>query len=266
MHPILFKIGSFEIRSFAVMMVLAVLAGLWMARSRAKRYGIEQQLLWDVGFWAVIAGILGARIVFIVQDWDYYSRHRDQLLSFKFEGLTSFGAVLFGLTAVLIWARVKRVPILPLLDMFGPPFLLSSAIGRVGCLLNGCCYGVHTDLPIGVNMGSVAGNPHHPAQIYESAMLLAGMAFVLFAEGRSLRSGCVIALSMVVYGSSRFIYEFWRAGTEAEVRSGLASSTYWNGLPITQAHATALAILVIGLVMFIICARRPAANGATMPA
>jgi phosphatidylglycerol:prolipoprotein diacylglycerol transferase len=249
MHPVLFRIGSFEVPSFGVMMVLAFLAGMGLATARAARYGVTKQQVQDASFWALLAGIFGARIVFIVQELPYYLKHPDQLLTLQFRGLTSFGGLIFGALAVVWWCRKQRVPVLNMLDVAAPGFLIGHIIGRFGCLLNGCCFGgaCPPDLPWGI---TVAGSTHlhHPAQVYDAGMNLMVLAGLLLIESRgALFVGQLTGLTLMLHGVTRFIYEFWRAGSLEQVARNEASSTYWGSLPITQAQAFALVLVVIGL-------------------
>jgi len=254
MYPILFKIGNFPIHTYGVILVVAFLVALAYARTRAPRYGISPAKLSDMSFLMLVAGVLGARILFFVQeppkDWHEY-------FSIQFAGLTSFGGLIGGAIVVLWWARRNKTPIKPILDVLGPPLLVGWAIGRVGCLMNGCCYGgvCPPSVPWAIH---VAGSSllFHPAQIYDSLMNLAGLGIVLMIEKRGLVLGQVFALSLAANGLSRFIYEFWRAGTPAQVDAGLASSTYWGSLPITQAQAAAGAIVLFGAVLFVMFARQ----------
>src|SRR4051812_5473146 len=133
MYPVLFQIGSFKVHSYGVVLIIGFLVGLFIARKRAPRYGINPNKLSDVAFIALIAGVLGARILFLIQeppkDWHEY-------FSPEFAGLTSFGGLIGGALVMALWARKNKISMRALLDVFGPPLLVAHAIGRVGCLLN----------------------------------------------------------------------------------------------------------------------------------
>jgi phosphatidylglycerol:prolipoprotein diacylglycerol transferase len=256
MRPILFHVFGYPVHSFGVMLVLAFLAGLAIIRQRAKKYGLDGSKLVDGALIALVFGILGARLVFILQELPYYTAHPAEILSPQFAGITSFGGIAFGLAALLIWARRQHVNGLALLDVAGPAFLIAHAIGRIGCLLNGCCYGgVCSDsLPWKIH---VEGNPawHHPAQIYDSLMNVAAFFLVLSLEKKNRTLGQTFALAMALHGLTRFIYEFWRGGTDEEVARGFASSTYWFG-HITQAQVAAAVLALGGVVMYFLLDKR----------
>lgn len=238
MYPILFKIGSFPIHTFGVMMIIAFMAGLWLTSKRAPKFGLTSGFVGDAAIGTLFAGILGARVLFILQELPYYLAHKDQLLSIQFQGLTSYGGILFGAVYVAIYAKRKGVDLLRIFDLFGPGLLLGHVFGRIGCLMNGCCYGPIAPLgfPFGVSVeGDLA--KHVPAQAYDSLMTLAGLLLLLSLERLGFRRGQTFGATLVVYGISRFIYEIWRAGV---------SSTYIKGLPITEAQLVAIVLVVVG--------------------
>ncbi|MBL8048880.1 MAG: prolipoprotein diacylglyceryl transferase [Chthonomonas sp.] len=255
MLPVLFNIGPVPIRSFGLLMVVAFFVGLQMAASRAKRYDIDKQKVWDLGLWLILCGALGARILFIAQEWKHFSQHTDELFSLQFSGLTSFGGLIGGVLALVIYCRRHKISTRTMLDIFAPALLVSHAIGRVGCLLNGCCHGGPTTEWFGVHQDNLAGL-FVPAQLADSAMvLLAWGALRLWENKRQLGPGQAFAFAIIGYNLSRFLFEFFRAGS---------SSTYWGGLPITQAQGLALAMAILGGILYAAWSRR--ATGASSPA
>ena len=264
MKPILFTFkqfhiggtafGPIQIHSFSVMLIIAFLAALWLARRRAPRYGFEPGKISDASMIALFAGVIGARIVFILQELPYYLKHKDQLFSLQFQGLTSFGGLLFGFAAYAIFAWRQKRALREVLDVVAPSALVGHAIGRIGCLLNGCCYGVVTNSGFGVHIDD-SSTLHVPAQLFDSVMTFAAVGILLWIERRGLRKGQSFSLFLILYGVTRFIYEFWRAGTVEQVNSGFASSTYWGSLPITQAQAVAALMILGGAVMYFVLQR-----------
>lgn len=253
MHPILFHVGSFPIRSYGVMILIGFVTGLWLVRRRAASFGIDVQKVTDLSFYLLIAGILGARILFILQELPHYSKHLDEVFSLKFEGLTSFGGLIGGAAFAVVWGIRNKVKLSYLTDLLAPGFMLAHVFGRVGCFLNGCCYGGVCDaqLPWATHFPDAPGL-HHPAQLYDSLMNLVGVGLILLYERRGFRPGQGVGMFFILHGLTRFIYEFWRAGTDDQVRQGLASSTYWGSLPITQAQGVALAFVALGIVFWLL--------------
>lgn len=239
MHPTLFQIGSFKLASFGVMMVVAFLASLWLATKRAPKFGIDPKKLSDVAFWAILAGIFGARLFFIIQDIPYYTKHLNELFSIQFQGLTSFGGFIVGGLVAAYVCKKKGIPVLGFLDLVTPAFLLGHAIGRIGCLLNGCCHGrpATSAFPFTVYSSEI-DKYCVPAQIYDSAMNVGALFLLLWLEKRAPRQGYTLGMGLVLHGLTRFIYEFFRAGS---------SSTTIGNLPITDGHVMALVIMIVGV-------------------
>jgi phosphatidylglycerol:prolipoprotein diacylglycerol transferase len=244
MHPILFYVGKFPVHSFGVMMIVAFFACLWFLRKRAPKFGIDPEKITDAAIPTLLLGILGARITFILLDLDYYLHHRSEMFSIEFQGLTSFGGVLFGLIFMVFWARKAKYSLMSVLDLGIAPLLLGQAIGRVGCLLNGCCYGgvCPPGTPWGIHVDQLA-DLHHPAQIYESLMDLGGLFILLQMEKRGLNRGQSFGAGLALYGIARFIYEFWRIGS---------TSTKLAFLPISDAQLVAFAMILAGTVTCLI--------------
>jgi len=198
MLPILFTIpkfhlgsytlGPFPIHSYGVMLVVAFLAAMWLIKRRSGRYGVNPEKIVDMGYWGLIAGVLGARIVYLLQELPYYLKHTNELFSLQFSGLTSFGGEIFAVVAIIFWARKSKYKIVKILDLAAPGYALGYAIGRVGCFLNGCCYGgvCSPNLPWGVHFADSRGGPHHPAQLYDALMNVGVMAILLTVEKRKL--------------------------------------------------------------------------------
>ncbi|MBL8064600.1 MAG: prolipoprotein diacylglyceryl transferase [Chthonomonadaceae bacterium] len=255
MLPVFFNLGPIPVRSYGVLLVIGVLVALAIAKRRAPLFGISPEKVWESSMWLVLPGVLGARVTYVVQHIDYYRVHQDQLWSLRFEGLTSFGGILFGFIGFLVWRKLSKVSTLGFLDTVGVPILVAQAIGRIGCLTNGCCYGRPTHDWYGVVQGSLP-DKHVPAQLIDFAgMLLGALAVTLIERRKTLRPGASFGWSFVAYGISRFIYEIFRAGTADEFAQGIASSAYIKGTMVTSAQVASLAFSLIGL-LFIIISRR----------
>jgi len=255
MRPILFHVFGFPIHSYGVMLLIAFFVAVWIARRRAPRFGLTPQHVYDAAFWALILGVLGARVLFIVQEWKYYSTHTHELLSWQFAGLTSFGGVIFGILGLYLYSRKAKISFMRVMDVLAAPFLIAHAIGRVGCLLNGCCYGGACDLPWGIHVEGHVGL-FHPAQMYDSLMNVAAFGILLWRERKTIAYGRSISLCLMLHGTARFIYEFWRAGSDEQVREGLATSTYMGSLPITDAQVAALALVLAGALILVYARHR----------
>jgi phosphatidylglycerol:prolipoprotein diacylglycerol transferase len=253
MLPELFRIGSFPIRSFGVMLLLGFVLGLWLALRRAPKYGIDKDSLSTMSVWAVIMGVIGARVFWVLQEWDYYSKNPSSILHLTEGGMTSYGGIAFGLATVLIWCKRTGVRFANVFDLLAAPALVMHAVGRIGCFLNGCCYGSPCDLPWAVTVHPDSGPIYfgHPAQLYDTLMSMAAAGFLLWLERRTFairRPGIYGALFFVLYGASRFVYEIYR--------SGFSSASTW-GVPLTDAQVMAVAMVLGGGAWFLTLHRKP---------
>jgi phosphatidylglycerol:prolipoprotein diacylglycerol transferase len=138
-NPVAFAIGTFEVRWYGIMVLLGVVATIVISLREAKRVGFPSDHIYNVALWAIISGILVSRLFHVIDRWDYYWAHPEELLNFA--GLTIYGAVIGALLAIAIYGWVKKISFWKLGDIIAPGAILGQAIGRVGCLLNGCCYG-----------------------------------------------------------------------------------------------------------------------------
>jgi phosphatidylglycerol:prolipoprotein diacylglycerol transferase len=141
------------IRGYGVMLLLAVASGLGLALLRARRLNMATDTILALAFWLFCGGILGARAFYVIQKWDEFRRPSLgetlwKIVQFTEGGLVVFGALMGALFALVLFARLRRLPILPLGDLVLPSFLVGQSLGRIGCLLNGCCFGGVCELPL----------------------------------------------------------------------------------------------------------------------
>lgn len=162
--PQILEKDGLAIRGYGVMVMLGVVAGVAIAAHRAARLGLDPDIIYSLAFWMFLAGIAGARLFYIVQKRDQF-HSLGQILNFTQGGLVVYGSVIGGLAAGFWFAHRRRLPILALADLIAPSMLVGLAIGRLGCLLNGCCYGgvCSPDWPLG--LAFPAGSPPYLSQL-----------------------------------------------------------------------------------------------------
>ena len=183
--PLLCEPRGLPIRGYGAMMLLAVLSGMGLAAYRARRVGIDPEMIFALTFWLIVPGIVGARAVYVAeywseQYWPVYTENGLNALIFAIVnvaggGLVVYGAffgAMFGLG--LFWRR-HRIPLLATADLIAPGMLLGLALGRVGCLLNGCCYGGPCDLPWKVTFPW--NSPVHQHEVSHWATDVLGLKF-----------------------------------------------------------------------------------------
>jgi phosphatidylglycerol:prolipoprotein diacylglycerol transferase len=214
-NPIAFCIGVFEVRWYGIMVVLAVVAVIVISLLEARRVGLDEEHIYSVGLWAIIGGVIVSRLLHVIDKWDYYMANPVQIVGF--EGLTVYGAVLGALLAILIYCWVKKISFWLIGDVAAPGAILGQAIGRIGCLINGCCYGLPTSLPWGVVYtypGSYApvGEPTHPAPIYHLIWNLIGFVILWSLRRRLKPQGSLFLLYLALYAAGDLSIRFVRAG------------------------------------------------------
>src|SRR5436190_1730711 len=151
MHPILFYLGHIPVRAYGVLLVIGFLIGLWRAqrvcayRMKHEPEGsprrISPDTAFDIGIIGLLVGIVGARLLFVVLDWPSFANHPLTIFRIWEGGLSLHGGMLFGILFLLYYCRKHRLSLLAVGDLSAPSFAIAYAIGRIGCLLNGCCYG-----------------------------------------------------------------------------------------------------------------------------
>ena len=219
MHPILLKLGPFTLYSYGLMIALGFLAAVWDVGRRAVRAGLDRKRLQNLALTALLAGILGARVLYVLLNWSQYRGNGWEIFRLDHGGLVYYGGFVAGLAAVFWGARRSQFPLWKTIDLCVPPLVLAHAFGRIGCFLNGCCYGKPTQAPWAVAFPNEC-IPRHPAQLYESAFLLALFFLLGWLQRRDLRPGTVLLVYGLAYGTWRFNVEFLR-GDNPIVSGGL---------------------------------------------
>jgi phosphatidylglycerol:prolipoprotein diacylglycerol transferase len=235
MHPILFEVGGWPVYSYGVLLALAYLAGLQLAVVRARRAGMDGTKVMDFGIYLIIAALVGAKLMLVLIDFDYFRSNPRELFSLVRAGGVFYGGLIGALVVAILLVRRYRLPLWTTADLFAPGIALGHVIGRFGCLLAGCCYGRPTDRPWGVtftdpvaaaNVGTPLGDPLHPTQLYDAGAELLILLLLLATERRGRPfPGRTFWGYMALYGVSRFIVEIYR-GDPRGVIMGLATSQF----------------------------------------
>jgi len=163
------------------------------------------------------SGIIFSRLLHVIDLWDYFSKHPGEIIGGQ--GLTIYGAVLGAALGVFIYSRFSKISFGYLADVLAPGIILAQAIGRVGCTLNGCCYGVETDIFCAIvyehpeSLGPL-GIPVHPTQIYEIVYNLIIFGVLLFLRGRFRPNGSLFLIYLTFYALWRLGIDFIRDGTD----------------------------------------------------
>ena len=177
MHPIAFHLGSLPVRWYGVMMALAFLAGLWTATRRARLANVSGEIISDVTLWLMLGSIVGARFVYVVTYWkqEFANQPLSEIFMIQHGGLVYYGGLIGATVAGIIYLTVKKLPVWKIADILAPSIALGSVFGRIGCLLNGCCYGYACELPWAIHFPAdheTHGAAVHPTEIYDALLNL----------------------------------------------------------------------------------------------
>lgn len=156
MHPVLFELGPIPIRSYGFMMMVGFLVSIWLTVRRARRSGANEEVILNIALISMVGGVVGARLFYVIQYWDKSFARMENPIAAAFNvtsgGLVFYGGLLLAIAAVVIYIFAKRLSLRWYMDMITPAVMLGLAFGRIGCFLNGCCWGAAcpANVPIGV--------------------------------------------------------------------------------------------------------------------
>lgn len=247
MFPDLIRIGSFHIATYGVMSALGMILGLMVVFRLARLQGLDPEKMWNLGVLVIFAGIVGSKILYIINEWGYSYHSLGDIFSLstmQAGGVFSGGLVL-AIIAAVWYLRRNRIPFLRATDIFAPGLALGHALGRVGCFAAGCCYGRPTSEPWGViftnpKAQEITGTPLgvriHPTQLYEMVAELANFVLLYWLARRKKFEGQIIGLYLFLYGIERFVIEFFRG-------DGGRGVLFGGALSGTQAISIGLVIL-----------------------
>ncbi len=240
-NPFIFSVGHLGLRWYSVIVVTAIVVGVWLTAREAGRRGFEKEDIYDAAIWVVLAGLLGARLFHVIDHWpDEYAANPVRALYIWEGGLAIWGGVVGGLIAVAILARRRGWQLSRLLDAGAPGLVLGEAIGRFACIITGDAMGKPTTGPIGFAytnpeaMVPQLGVYYIPTPVYEIVMNLSIFAIVWQLRKKNLPNGALFLIYLSLYSTGRFLITFW-------------SSYQIVAFGLNQAQLISLAALAIGL-------------------
>ena len=219
MHSIAFKLGSnITIYWYGIMVAIGFVCAVSMLMLNRKHARISSEQISDIALYGMISGILGARIFYVAEFWDQYRGNLPEIVRIDHGGLVFYGGFICAITMLLIYCRVKKLAVLNILDIFGPAMAIGHAFGRIGCFLNGCCFGKPSDISCAVRFpagsapaAAFPGQSVHPVQLYEAVFnLLLAAVLVLLLRKAKLKPGMIASIYLIAYGVARFLFEFLR--------------------------------------------------------
>ncbi len=253
MYPRLLELGPITVYSYGVLLASAYLLGLYMAVRRARRYGIDSDRVLDLGIYVIVSALVGAKLLLLIVDFDYFRQNPAELWTLVRSGGVFYGGLVVAFAVALWYVRRHKLPVWSTADAIAPGIALGHVVGRMGCLLAGCCYGRAATLPWSVtftdpfaasNVGTPLHVALHPTQLYDAGAELLILIFLLATERRGRPfPGRTFWFYILFYGVSRFAIEFYR---------GDPRGMMW-GLPTSQ--IISLVMVPIALVMLAVLRR-----------
>jgi len=262
MHPVLLHLGPLEIRSYGVMLAAAFASAAYFAMWRAEKFGVPKEALGNLLTWVVVSGVLGARFFYAAFHWDEFRGHAwDVVNPFQggrigIAGLTWYGGLILATGAGILYLRARKLPLWRTMDLIAPSVGLGIFLGRIGCFLNGCCFGRPSELPWAVVFppespaGSVfPGVSIHPTQLYMSLYGLIIFGTLLWAERFRRWDGFTFWLLVVLYASARFLVDFVRYYEES-------MQVHLGGMALSVNQVLSVGLFLVGLGMQVYLGRR----------
>ena len=238
MFPVFFRLGPISIYAYGTMLLLGFLAGELLAQREARRRGLNPDLILDLAIWILVSSLIFARLVYLLLNLHEYAGSPLRL-SLVWAGLSFHGGLFGGVLAGWLFSRRRNVPFLQLADIVAPSIALGYAFARIGCFLNGCCYGRPTDLPWGIRFPG-AGEAVHPTQLY-AALGSFALFLLLWRVRKGLpTSGQLFFLYLGGYSVLRFFIEI--------LRRDYTSRTLFDSM--TAAQVASLLLLAFSAWMF----------------
>jgi len=264
-HPIAFQLGPFTVHWYGVMIALAFLVGLWTATGRARQVNIPGERIADVVLWLLAGSIIGARFVYVTTYWqdEFAGQPLTEIFKLWHGGLVYYGGLIGAILAGFIYLHWKKLPLWKTADVLAPSIALGNVFGRIGCFLNGCCYGRVCHLPWAVQFpnqsyawaqqhqeGLVAGNapslPVHPTELYDCVNNFLLYLLLAWLFRRKKFDGQVFATYLIGYAITRTIMEYFRGDYPPDhIHYGL-----------TPGMLVSIPILVAGLLLAAVLAHR----------
>jgi phosphatidylglycerol:prolipoprotein diacylglycerol transferase len=248
MHPTLIDLGFVRLPSYGILLLVAAVVGLWNVRLRGNRSGMDGSRLSDFGLWLIIWAIVGAKVLLVAVDLPAYLSDPGSILRALRSGGVFLGGFAGALVAAIVLLRRYELPPLATFDVIAPSLALGQAIGRVGCLLAGCCWGASCDLPwaitytgpVAANLATPLGEPLHPFPAYAALVNFGIYRLLAGLHERRPPPGRVWATYLVLYGSLRFLLE-WTRGDETR--------GFVFGGALSTSQLIALVLVVAGSVL-----------------
>ena len=243
MLPVLFSLGPFKVYSYGLFIALGFFTAIFLIEKESEKKAIPPAKISRLCLITFIFALLGARAMYVLTNFSYYTKDPLEILMLHHGGLMFHGGIIAGFITAWVYLKKSKLPILPVLDIIMLYLPLGQAIGRIGCFLNGCCFGRESTLPWAIALGSETIT-RHPSQIYASLGSLIIFVILRLVSGPCTRRGStmlvpgfIFSLYLILYPINRIIVEEFRADLPE----------IWMGFSFTQ--WVSVGIFIIGIIV-----------------
>ena len=230
MYRYLFEIGNFRLPAYGFMMVIAYFTAIYFASREARRRDLDPAYIQSLSVWIVIGLVLGARIWYVAEYWHYFSENVIEIFKLWKGGMVFYGGFIGGFIGGVLYLRIARLNFWGVLDILAPGIAIATGIGRIGCFLNGCCFGAVTDSCIGLSFpqryippvywnhlkrglitsDAVRTLPVIPTQLISTANMIVIFIILWAIRKKKPFEGFLFSLFLGLYGIHRFVIDFFR--------------------------------------------------------
>jgi len=238
-RPILFEFFGIPVYGYGFMVALAFIVGYAISLKHVNKANMTRELFADFTLWMAVSGVVGARLLYVALNWSEYADNLLTIFDLRAGGLAFHGGAIAAIIVGVWFVRKHRLSVGQIADAVTPAFALGIAIVRLGCLLNGCCYGLPSELPWCFDCSYWHDGARHPTQIYESLAMFGVFWYLSKRRQHNQFPGYLLIIFSIQYSAVRFIVEFFR-----DVREFSAV--------LSMAQTASLIIAVLGFVSLII--------------
>ena len=250
MNPVLITIGNIDIRWYSVLILVAAIIAIVLALKEARRFHVGDDFMFNLAFWTIIVGIIGARIYYVIFDWSYYSNNINEIWKIWNGGLAIHGGLIAGLITIIIYTKKYKLRLIRYLDFVVPGLIIAQAIGRWGNFFNQEAHGMATSLINLKNMlipefiidgMEIGGIYYHPTFYYESLWCLIGFIIIMIVR----------RLKYTKTGQQTCIYFMWYSVGRFFIESLRTDSLMFGGFKVAQVISVILFLVFLAIFMVI---------------
>lgn len=210
MYPVLFEVGGFSVYAYGAMLAVAFAVGVFGLTREGKKVGLPEEKLLDMTIWIMVAAIVGSRLLYILLELPRYLANPIAVFQLRSGGLSFHGGLIAGIAVGLWYAKRHKLPQGKVADLVAPFLMLGYGIVRIGCLLNGCCFGRPSSASWALPSAYIDQTLRHPTQLYAFVASMIIFAILLWRKNKIRFHGQLFLEFIMLYSIYRFIIEHFR--------------------------------------------------------